>query len=144
MRITKHTDYALRVLLYLAVRPNERISTQVIAESYDISVHHLQKVVRALGQNGWIQLHRGGQGGVELAKAPDKISVGEVMRAMDDRDNLVECFKPETNLCVITPSCGLKSALRDAQEAFYEHLDPILLSELLERRTKALRKLTDG
>ncbi len=142
VRITKHTDYALRTLLYLAVRPGQRCSTQVIAEAYGISSHHLQKVVRALGQHGLIHLHRGSQGGVELAMDPAEISVGKVMRALDDQEGLVECFKPESNLCVITPSCGLKEALGGAQEAFYAHLDPITLSELVKRSRKQLRKLT--
>ena len=142
MRITKHTDYALRVLLFLAVRPGERVATQSVADAYGISHAHLQKIARTLGELGLLHLHRGANGGIELARDPGEISVGEVMRALDDRDALIECFQPETDTCVVSSSCGLKSALRGAQEAFYATLDPITLEALLRRRSAKLRSLT--
>ncbi len=144
MRITKHTDYALRILLFLAVRPGERVATQTIAEAYGISLNHLQKITRQLGDLGLLNLHRGAGGGVELARDPDEISVGAVMRALDNLDALIECFDAEVNECVVSPSCGLKSALRSAQEAFYAHLDPITIGTVLKRRGGKLRALTGG
>ena len=143
MRITKHTDYALRVLIYLAARSGQRVPTQEIAEAYDISGNHLQKVVRALGDLGLVRLQRGPHGGVELAQDPREISVGATMRGLDNPDALVECFQVETNACVIAPACALKSALRDAQEAFYASLDPLMLSDVVKgKRAATLRALT--
>ncbi len=144
MRITKHTDYALRVLLFLAVRPRQRVPTQAIAEAYQISLDHLLKITRRLGELGYLHLHRGAKGGVELALEASEISVGAVMRALDDRDSLIECFSSETDHCVVSPSCGLKGALREAQEAFYASLDAITLGKLVSRRGVALRELTGG
>ncbi len=144
MRITKHTDYALRVLLYLGVRAEQRVPTQTIAEAYGISHAHLQKIVRALAALDLVALHRGAGGGVELACAPEEISVGAVMRELDDQDALIECFQPATDTCVVSPSCGLKSALRVAQEAFYASLDPLTIGAVLRRRSTQLRDLTGG
>lgn len=144
MRVTKHSDYALRTLLFLAVRPGERVATQRIAAAYGISLSHLHKITRQLGELGLLHLYRGTGGGVELACDPDDVSVGAVMRALDNRDGLIECFDEETNECVVSPVCGLKPALRSAQEAFYAHLDGIMIGDLLKRRGGKLRSLTGG
>ena len=144
MRITKHTDYALRVLLFLAVRPGQRISTQSIADAHGISLNHLHKVVRALGDLGLLVLVRGATGGIELAVDPAKVTVGSVMRELDDQSALIECFQSETDDCVISPACGLKGALREAQEAFYASLDGVNLKDLASgKRAARLRKLTE-
>ncbi len=143
MRVTLHTDYALRVLIFLAVRPGQRVATQVIAESYGISLNHLHKVVRALGELGHVALHRGAHGGIELAADPDQISIGAVVRALDDDSALVECFRPDTKQCVISPACALQGALRSAQAAFYAELDPLTLGALVQGRAASkLRALT--
>lgn len=144
MRITKHTDYAIRVLLFLAARPGSRVATGAIADAYGISAAHLLKVTRSLGELGLLRLHRGAHGGIELARDPDEISVGALMRVLDDQEALIECFQPETNTCVVASSCGLKRALRTAQEAFYAHLDPITIGALVKRRAPQLRDLTGG
>jgi len=143
VRLTLHTDYALRVLVYLAVRPNDRVATASIAEAYQISVHHLHKVVRALGELGVVTLHRGSGGGVELARPPEEISVGEVVRALDDENMLVECFRAETDACAISPACTLQGALRRAEEAFYAELDAVMLSTAVRGSLRSkLRRLT--
>lgn len=145
MKITKHTDYALRVLIYLATHAGSRSRTQRIAESHKISLHHLQKIVRELGELGYILLHRGVGGGLELALPPAEVSIGEVVRQLDDSRALVECFRPETSGCVIAPACQLKRALAVAQEAFYADLDPLTLADIVRgRRGAALRALTDA
>lgn len=143
MRLNLHIDYALRVLIHLAARAPERISTQDIADAYGISLHHLHKVVRTLGGHGFVALHRGAGGGVELARPADEIHVGAVVRALDEDTALVECFDPASNTCVIAPACGLKSALRGAQEAFYRELDPLTIEALVRgRRGARVRTLT--
>ena len=142
MRITKHTDYALRILLYLAARPKERVTTKAIGDAYDISTSHLQKIVRALGELGVVELFRGVGGGIELKVSPSDISIGSVVRALDDSDSWIECFQPETNTCVVAPSCGLKGALREAQEAFYAALDPVTIGAVVRGRGAQLRALT--
>lgn len=144
MRVNKHTDYALRVLLYLGSRRGGRVTTQSIADAFDISVSHLQKVVRDLGDLGLVRLFRGVKGGIELARDPAEISVGAVVRALDDRDAWIECFQAETDDCVISPACGLKGALRVAQEAFYSSLDPLTVEAVIGSRAQRLRRLLDS
>lgn len=143
MRITQHTDYALRVLLFLGARPSERVATQTIANAFDISLSHLQKVVRALGELGHVKLIRGVGGGIELAGDPNGISIGAVVRALDDETALIECFNPATDNCVISPICVLKGSLHKAQEAFYATLDPLTVGDAVKgKRGKVLRELT--
>jgi Rrf2 family nitric oxide-sensitive transcriptional repressor len=145
LRITKHTDYALRALIYLAARPAERATVQAMAEGHGISQAHLQKIVRALAQAGWIELTRGVNGGAQLAVDPGEISIGAVMRELDDQAGLVECFRPETDTCAISPACRLKGALQGAQEAYYAHLDGMTLADVVRGRTgNRLRELTGG
>ncbi|QDU69968.1 RrF2 family transcriptional regulator [Engelhardtia mirabilis] len=145
MRITKHTDFALRVLIFLASRPGERVSTERIAQAHGISLAHLQKVVRRLGELGFLRLVRGSGGGVELARDPEDVSIGAVVRALDDATSLVECFEPATDTCVISSACRLKGSLRVAQEAFYAALDDTNLQEIVAGKVGArLRELTGG
>lgn len=143
MRVNKHTDYALRVLLYLGARRGGRVTTQSIADAFQISLSHLQKVVRDLGELGLVELYRGVNGGIELAADPGEISVGAVVRALDDEDGWIECFSEETDDCVITSACGLKGALRKAQEAFYASLDPLTIEAAIGGRGAKLRRLTE-
>ena len=145
MRVNRHTDYALRVLLYLAARPGERIATERIAAGYDISLHHLHKVVRALGELGLVDLKRGVGGGVALAVEPAQISLGFVVRALEEDVPLLECFDPEINRCPVAPACGITAAMARAREAFYAELDPVDFAALVRGRKSArLRDLTSG
>ena len=144
LRVTKHTDFALRVLIFLASHPEERFATHRIAESFSISENHLAKVARSLGKLGYVELKRGVGGGLELAREADQISVGEVMRELDRSTKLIECFDAESNQCVISAACGLKGALGVAQEAFYASLDPVTIGQLIRRRRSALLELLDN
>lgn len=148
MRITKHTDYALRVLLYLAVRSKQGAESEVvptarIAEAFGISENHLTKVARRLSELGLVTSKRGVGGGLTLALEPTEVSVGAVMRAFDRAEDLIECFDEATDECVISPACGLKAVLGEAQEAFFATLDPVTLAELVHRRRAALAKLLE-
>lgn len=145
MRINLHTDLALRVLLHLASRSGERASTASIASAQRVSLHHLQKVVRSLKDHGYVTLVRGPRGGVELARDPAEISVGAVVRALEDASALVECFRPDDCGCVLAPACALKSALAEAQEAFYATLDRVTIGAMCSgARGGELKRLIDS
>ena len=116
MRLTTHTDYALRVLVFLAVAPVDRVRIREIAEAYAISHHHLTKVVQELQQRGLIVTVRGKRGGISLARPIGAINIGDVVRQLEGMDYLVECFSP-ANHCVITGACTLPKALGEAIEA---------------------------
>jgi len=141
MRITTHTDYALRTLLFLATHADRRVTTGEIARAYDISSHHLLKVVHRLGHLGYVETTRGRDGGLALARPLDEIRVGRLVREFEPDLDLVECFDSERDACVISPACGLKSALRRALDAFLAELDGVTLAVLAgERRRRGLRR----
>jgi Rrf2 family transcriptional regulator, nitric oxide-sensitive transcriptional repressor len=136
MRFTLHTDYALRVLMYLGAKPGGDLATvKEISSGYDISENHLMKVVHRLGQSGFIITVRGRQGGMRLARAPADINVGAVVRACEDDMRIVECFNPETNTCPIATACALPAILDEALSAFTAVLDRYTLADLLKPRT---------
>lgn len=129
MRLTQYTDYSLRVLMYLAYKKGESATISELADFYKISRNHLVKVVHNLGINGYIQTLRGKHGGLRLAHAPEDIVIGDVVRAMEPDFDLLECFNPSEDECVITRSCSLKPALFDARNAFLEALDRHTLAD---------------
>jgi Rrf2 family nitric oxide-sensitive transcriptional repressor len=92
MRLTRYTDYSLRVLIYLGLQTERLSSIREIADLYGISESHLMKVVQALGQSGYVATLRGGGGGLRLAKPAHEINVGDVVRNTEDDVALVECF----------------------------------------------------
>jgi Rrf2 family transcriptional regulator, nitric oxide-sensitive transcriptional repressor len=141
VRLTGYTDYGLRVLIYLAVRPDGFGTVQSIAEAYGISRNHLMKVVHTLSRRGYIDTVRGKGGGMRLRLSPDRINVGGVIRDLESDLRLVECFGPD-NRCVITPECGLKNLLSEALRAFLAVLDRATLADLIAEPAP-LRRLLD-
>lgn len=140
MRLTLYTDYALRLLMYVALKGEALSTIQEIAEAYDISHNHLMKVVTELGRAGIVETVRGRGGGLRLARAPDDINVGALVRRMEDDGQHVECFRAATNQCRITPGCKLRHKLRQALEAYYAVLDEVTLADLMEK-PQPLRRL---
>lgn len=133
MRLTLHTDYGLRVLMFLA--SEERATIGAIADHYDVSRNHLMKVVQRLVQLDLVASDRGRGGGLRLARPADEIRVGSVVRALEDVGSFVECFDPVTNRCCLAPACGLRFALTGAMRAFMAHLDGVTLADLVPDRT---------
>lgn len=122
MQLTSHTDYALRILIFMMSQPARRVTTREMADFYGISLNHLTKVAKALTKSGWLQASRGTGGGLLLAKHTPDTKVGEIVRLMEKRD-LVECFTPASNTCPITAACQLKPILYQARRAFFDVLD---------------------
>jgi len=141
VQLTYYTDYSLRVLMYLAIEPRRRVSISEIADSYDISRNHLVKVVHNLARGGFIESYRGKGGGIELARAPAKINLGEVVRYTEGPFRPVECFDAERNQCVITNACGLAPVLKEACDSFLATLDRYTLTELVAKRERLTRRL---
>ena len=136
MQLTVHTDYALRVLLYLAHFPDRRIGTQEISKAYGISKNHLVRVVRTLADNGFVNATVGRSGGVELRRALKDIRLGDVVRATEASFRLVECHDAVNNTCPIVPVCGLKGMLDTALAAFLGELDKQTLATLVKPRSR--------
>ncbi len=132
MRLTNFSDYALRVLLYAAARGDTLITIEETARVYGISRAHLMKVVNQLTRAGYLTAVRGRSGGLELAMRPNKIRLGDVVRATEPDFALVECFAPD-NRCLITPRCRLRGVLKEALAAFIATLDRYTLADLVLR-----------
>jgi Rrf2 family nitric oxide-sensitive transcriptional repressor len=141
MRLTTFSDYGLRVLMYLGTHDDRLATIGEIARAYDISENHLTKVVHHLAQCGYVETARGRGGGMRLARAPQDINLGAVLRGTEDRRHLVECFDPQTSGCRIAPGCTLKGVLGQAMDAFFEVLDRRSLADLMVTRPKLVQLL---
>ncbi|HEY6023014.1 MAG TPA: Rrf2 family transcriptional regulator [Pseudolabrys sp.] len=129
MRLTVFTDFGLRALMRLAGEPTRSFSTNEIAAEFRISRHHLTKVVRDLAEGGFVITQRGAGGGFRLARSPRSITLGEVVRTLEQGHATVECFRADGGACVLTPRCRLKPKLAAAREAFMRELDATTLAE---------------
>jgi Rrf2 family nitric oxide-sensitive transcriptional repressor len=134
MQLDKFTDYALRILITLAVRAPARVPTSQIALLYNLSEHHLSKVATQLVAEGFATSERGRSGGLTLGRSADQISIGDVVRAMKRNDPVVECFGTNKS-CLILPACGLRGPLAQAQEAFFATLDGYTLADVVQPRS---------
>jgi Rrf2 family nitric oxide-sensitive transcriptional repressor len=129
MQLTRHTDYALRVLIHLTVTPAGRATIPEIADTYGLSRNHLMKVVHHLGQGGFVDTQRGRGGGFTLARAPDMIRIGAVIRHTEPDMNMADCAT-----CAIRPACGLSGILKAATAAFMAVLDQHSLADAARDR----------
>lgn len=129
MRLTRYSDYAMRVLLFLGRQPQHLCAIGEIARAYDISQNHLMKIVNDLVNAGYLESVRGRNGGVRLARAPGEINIGALIRHTEDDFDLVDCAR-----CIIAPACGLTDVLDEATRAFLKVLDGYTLADVLARR----------
>lgn len=134
MRLTVYTDYTLRVMMYLAASyPRGGVVTiEEIARAYGISRSHLMKIVNELSNNGFVEALRGRTGGVRLARAPQEITVGDLVRMAEKDFSVVPCHDShEEPQCAILPACNLKRAMRRAVDAFIGELDKMNLAQTI-------------
>ncbi|MGQ4274087.1 Rrf2 family transcriptional regulator [Terrihabitans sp. B22-R8] len=128
MRLTRYTDYTLRVLIYLSAREGKVCSISEMSKAYGVSKNHLMKVVHDLGKAGYVVSARGRTGGIKLARPAAQIVVGEVVRHAEEGFDLVDCRN-----CVIAPACGLNGILGEALAAFLAVLDRYTLADVASR-----------
>jgi len=131
MRITKRTNIAVRVLMYCGVNLNRLVTKAEIAGPCNASENHLAQVINRLAQAGFIRTQRGRKGGLQLARAPGDIVIGEVFREFESEVPLAECFADVDNTCPLVDACRLRLAITDAADAFYAHLDGVTLDALI-------------
>ena len=131
MRLTAMTDYALRLLMYVAQRPDRLCTIAEIAQVHGISEAHLMKVTHQLGLQGWIETVRGRGGGLRLARRPEDINLGALVRGVEPNFRLVDCFGADST-CTLTGRCGLAGLLDGALQRFLAHLDAFTLADALQ------------
>ena len=133
MRLSSYSDYALRILIYLAVQPDKLPTIAEIAERYGISRNHLMKVAHQLGVGGYVETVRGRGGGLRLGKPAEAIRLGDVVRFTEQDLAIVECMGAG-NECLLTPSCVLKGVLGEALQAFLAVLDEYTLADVIRQK----------
>ncbi|MBU2983171.1 Rrf2 family transcriptional regulator [Lentibacter algarum] len=134
MKLDKFTDYALRVLMTLALKAPLRVSVSEIAAVYGLSENHLAKVAAELTRAGFTNSERGRYGGLTLALPVEDIRLGAVVRAMTRNDDVAECFGANQS-CLILPACGLRGPLAEAQEAFFAALERYTLADVTAQKS---------
>lgn len=131
MRVTKRTNIAIRVLMYCADNSGRLVTKSEIATRCSASENHVAQVVNQLGQLGFLKTHRGRNGGLELARVPNEICIGEVFRAVEVAVPATECTNDCDSTCPLMAACRLRHALAEACEAFYAQLDALSLDMLV-------------
>lgn len=132
MQLTRYTDYSLRVLIYLSVNKDRKITIKEISNSFKISKNHLVKVVHKLSSIGFIESTPGAKGGITLAKPADRINISEVVKAMEPSFFIAECFNVDGS-CAISPVCQLQGILGKALGAFFETLEGHTLADITKK-----------
>ena len=131
MRLLASTDFALRVLLRLALDPTRHRSTEILALEVGVPRNHLHKIVQELAEAGMVRTLRGARGGVLLAHPPEQIHLGAVVRRFEQGQALVECFRADGGACCFSPDCRLRGVLARSRDAFLAVLDATTLAECL-------------
>lgn len=127
MRLTLFTDYAIRVLLYLAAEPERLVTVGEIAKKYDVSQHHLVKVVQDLVKNGYVKSTKGRGGGMRLAAAPHEINVGKIVKQFEPEMQMIDCDN-----CPLCGNCSLPRPMNEAVIAFLGVLNKYSLKDIIE------------
>ena len=140
MHLARMTDFAVRLLIYLAQRPERLCTIAEVAGAYAISETHLMKITHQLALGGWLETTRGKGGGIRLARPAREIRLGEVVRAIEPNFHIVECFSTGSS-CQLTGSCGLTGVLEGALDSFMAYLDARTLADVMPRPAGAPRPI---
>ncbi len=142
MKLSLFTDYALRVMMYAALK-GAAFQIEEVSAAFDISKHHLAKIVQGLSKLGYLDTRRGRGGGIQLARQPEDIRIGKLVRETEEQPAIVECFDAATNTCRLSGSCLLQAALATAQGAFFDSLDSHTLLSLVSgpQRSRMIKML---
>ena len=135
MKLTRFTDYSLRVLIYLGLHNNDRVTIREISDAYEISRNHLMKVVSNLSRLCYVAAQRGPGGGISLARPAQEINLADVIADMEEDLNMVECFCPNGR-CAISAVCRLRGMLENALQAYMKSLKDHTLEDILYPTTK--------
>lgn len=135
MRLTRFTDYSLRVLIYLGLQDEQLVTIRKISDSYGISRNHLMKVVSLLTRVGYLTAQRGPGGGIRLARDPQDINLADVIRDTEEDLVMVECFDKEGH-CVLTPACKLHNIIEEALDAYIRTLRKYTLQDLIDPKSE--------
>jgi len=136
LRLTLHTDYAIRTLIYLALHQDRLVTISDISKQYDISKNHMMKVAQELVHHGFVISERGRNGGLRLARLPEDINLRDVIEKMEPDFNLVSCLDTVHNGCKIIGGCGVQSIMFEARDHFLSVLGKYTLADSIPNESK--------
>ncbi|WP_075292554.1 iron-responsive transcriptional regulator RirA [Pararhizobium arenae] len=134
MRLTKQTNYAIRMLMYCAANDGNLSRIPEIARAYGVSELFLFKILQPLNKAGLVETVRGRNGGVRLPRPADQITLFDIVKVTEDSFAMAECFEAGEIECPLVDSCGLNAALRKALNAFFEVLQQYTIDDLVKAR----------
>lgn len=141
MRLTSYTDYAFRLLMFVALREDRLSTIEDVAEAYGISRNHLMKVAQALSSAGFLYSLRGRTGGIRLGRPAGEIRLGEVIRVTEEDLAIAVCFAGRDHGCPIAPYCGLKLTFQEAFAAFMAVMDQTSLADICHSASPLVRAM---
>ena len=141
MKLTSYSNYALRSLQLAALKAPDRIRVDDVVRVHGLARPHIVKIVHELGRAGYLKTLRGRGGGFFLAKPPDEIVIGDVIRLTEGPLDVVECFNPEKNTCPLIGICKLSLAMQKATHAFMAVLDDLTLADIASNKGELLARI---
>jgi Rrf2 family nitric oxide-sensitive transcriptional repressor len=136
MQLRAYSDYSIRVLMFAALHSPDRVTVDEVADAFAISRHHLVKIVHELGCKGYLDTHRGVGGGFTLARPPQEIRLGDIVRWGEETETVIGCSDKKNQQCRLFPACRLKGVLDEAAAAFFSVLDACTLADLVKKPDK--------
>lgn len=130
LRMGKLTDYGIVLMSYLAANRHEQHSAHAIADAVRVPLPTVRKVLKSLSHGGLLQSERGVTGGYSLSRAPEKISVAEIITAIEGPIALTECVSDESH-CEQESHCAVQTNWTRINSAVFHALDEVKLSDML-------------
>jgi len=141
MKLTSYTNYALRSLQLAALKAPNRIKVDDVVKVHGLARPHIVKIVHELGRAGYLETVRGRGGGFFLARPPEDIIIGDVVRLTEGPLDIVECFNPKKNTCPLIGICKLSKAMQKATKAFMDVLDDLTLADIASNKHELLTRI---
>lgn len=138
MHLTNYTDYSLRTLMYLKLHPYKRVTVAEIADYFEISHNHVVKVANNLAKMELIEATRGKGGGIKLLPAAETQPLGELVKVLEPKKDLVSCINKDGKLCNIAAECSLTGVLDDALGKFFDELNRYKLDDVVKCRNEEI------
>jgi Rrf2 family iron-responsive transcriptional regulator len=135
MRLTRQTNYAIRILMYCAANDGRLSRIPEIAAAYSVSELFLFKILQPLVEHGMVATVRGRNGGVKLGRSADSITLFDVVRVTEESFAMAECFESDATECPLIDHCSLNAALREALNAFFAVLERHSIADLIAARS---------
>lgn len=136
MRLTKQTNYAIRIMMYCAANDGKLSQIPEIANAYNLSEAFLFKILKPIVKHGFVESIRGRNGGIRLARPSADIKLSEVVRITEDNFAMADCFDPDGTDCPLLDHCGLNSALKEALDAFFGVLDKYTINDIANNHSR--------